>query len=123
MNIFLIVCGLFLPVLMIVVGLIWKKHPPKKINVFYGYRTQLSMRNQQTWEFAHRTCGDIWVWAGLGTFVVSITLLFAFQPLIDLAIVLIWLLLFQLVVIIITIIPVEIALKKNFDKSGNPKNS
>ena len=64
MNIFIIVIGLLLPVLMIVIGLLWSKHPPKKINAFYGYRTQRSTQNQQTWDFAHRTFADISIWAG-----------------------------------------------------------
>lgn len=28
------------PVLMIVFGVLWKKHPPKSINWIYGYRTR-----------------------------------------------------------------------------------
>lgn len=28
--------------------------PPKKINSFYGYKTPLSMKNQENWDFAQR---------------------------------------------------------------------
>ncbi len=28
--------------------------PPKKINYLYGYRTALSMKNQQVWDFSQR---------------------------------------------------------------------
>lgn len=37
-----------------------RKRPPKKINSFYGYRTAMSMKNRETWEFAHKHCGKLW---------------------------------------------------------------
>lgn len=33
-------------------GYIFLKHPPKKINWFYGYRTTSSMKSQERWDFA-----------------------------------------------------------------------
>lgn len=36
------------------IGVIFKVFPPKKINYIYGYRTRLSMKNQETWEEAQR---------------------------------------------------------------------
>ena len=33
-------------------GTLLLKHPPKKINGFYGYRTSKSMRSQERWDFA-----------------------------------------------------------------------
>ena len=30
------------------------RHPPKKINSLYGYRTKNSMKSQQHWDFAQR---------------------------------------------------------------------
>ena len=35
-------------------GIIMAKFPPKKINSFYGYRTNSSMKNQQRWDFAQK---------------------------------------------------------------------
>ena len=30
---------------------------------FFGYRTKMSMKNKDTWEFAHKYCGKLWyVW-------------------------------------------------------------
>lgn len=46
--IFLLVCSLLIPAVMIVAGFLMWKHPPKKINGFYGYRTTRSMKNQDT---------------------------------------------------------------------------
>lgn len=35
-------------------GWILKKFPPRKINLMYGYRTRLSMKNQENWEAGNR---------------------------------------------------------------------
>ncbi len=35
-----------------IVSWIQYKYPPKKINHFYGYRTQTSMLNQEIWDFS-----------------------------------------------------------------------
>lgn len=57
---FLFVCDLLIPILMIVLGRMMWKHPPKKINRIVGYRTSASMRNMDTWKFAHDYCGRLW---------------------------------------------------------------
>ena len=41
---FMTVSNLILPVLMIVLGKVFMKKPPKQINGFYGYRTRRSMK-------------------------------------------------------------------------------
>lgn len=58
--IFMTVSNLLLPVLMIVVGKVFIKNPPGKINGIYGYRTRRSMRNQAAWDFSHLYCGKLW---------------------------------------------------------------
>ncbi|HRP90901.1 MAG TPA: SdpI family protein [Edaphocola sp.] len=40
--------------ILMVVGLIMFKFPPKNINSFYGYRTTNSMKNQKRWDFAQK---------------------------------------------------------------------
>lgn len=39
-------------VFILVLFLVVQKFPPKKINWYYGYRTQRSMKNQNTWDEA-----------------------------------------------------------------------
>ena len=58
--IFLTICNLLIPVLMIVLGKVFIKNPPKTINGIYGYRTPRSKKNQDTWNFAHLYCGKLW---------------------------------------------------------------
>jgi uncharacterized membrane protein len=38
-------------------GLTWWIRPPRKINKIYGYRTNMSMKNKDTWDYAHRFYG------------------------------------------------------------------
>lgn len=94
--------------------------PPKNINSFYGYRTARSMKNQQTWDYAHQVCGKIWFRAGGGMLPLS---LLAMLPALG------WkkdgvgmwcmgITLIQVVVMVATIFPVERALRRKFDKYG-----
>ncbi len=57
---FMLICDLLIPVIMIVVGRLMWKHPPKKINGLMGYRTSRSMKNMETWKFAHEYSGRLW---------------------------------------------------------------
>lgn len=59
------ICNMLIPLLMVISGYLMYKHPPKEINGLYGYRTSRSMKNKDTWKFAHDYCGRIWVKAGM----------------------------------------------------------
>ncbi len=59
-------------IIFIIAGLIQKRFPPKEINSLYGYRTTLSMQNQQNWDEGNRystalilKCGYVLVTAGM----------------------------------------------------------
>lgn len=52
--------SLLIPLVMLFFGRRFLTKPPKSINSLYGYRTARSMKNQQTWDFAHRVCGKLW---------------------------------------------------------------
>ncbi|AIY79020.1 SdpI family protein [Clostridium cagae] len=39
---------IILGIIFIIIGFIFKAFPPKKINSIFGYRTLLSMKNQDT---------------------------------------------------------------------------
>lgn len=119
-RIFLLVCNLLVPITMLGFGLYFEKHAPKKINYTFGYRTNRSMKNQDTWQFAHHYCGRLWKW--LGCTLLAVTLLFT---------VITWnwddirfsyacciLLFIQLVIFVGSIFPTEKALKKTFDVYG-----
>ena len=64
--VFMAICNLMIPILMIVLGKVFVKNPPKTINAIVGYRTSRSMKNQDTWNFAHLYCGKLWGKIGWG---------------------------------------------------------
>ena len=62
---FMLAMGLLFPAIMILFGAVFTKTSPKKINYIFGYRTDMSMKNRDTWEFAHKYIGRLWFRFGL----------------------------------------------------------
>ena len=62
---FMLAMGLLFPAIMILFGAVFTKAVPKRINYIFGYRTELSMKNRDTWEFAHKYFGKLWFRLGL----------------------------------------------------------
>ena len=62
---FMLTMGLLFPAIMILFGAVFTKAAPKKINYIFGYRTDMSMKNRDTWAFAHKYFGKLWVRLGL----------------------------------------------------------
>ena len=62
--IFMLLCVLMIPLTMIYFGQRFFKSPPKSINATFGYRTTMSMKNQETWKLAHTVCGRYWYCCG-----------------------------------------------------------
>ncbi len=121
--IFMLIVDLFTPLLMLCIGQWFLKNPPKDINAFIGYRTTMSMKNLDTWKFAHGICGKLWFWIGLASLIPSaIPLLFyigADTSTVSLAGVVVMCV--QMVLLLATIVPVEMALRRRFDADGNRK--
>ena len=69
---FMLAMVLLIPGSMLLLGRRFAKNPPGEINGAFGYRTARSMRNRQTWEFAHAYSGRFWVRAGRPTLAVSL---------------------------------------------------
>ena len=116
-------CNLLIPVVVIVTGRIMWKHYPKKINGLVGYRTTRSMKNMDTWKFANEHCGRLWYKMGL--------FMLAFSVLVSVLVLrtndntysmisLIFVLL-QCIILIVSIIPTELALKTMFYEDGTSK--
>ena len=62
--IFIFINNLFVPLLMIIFGQVFFKHPPDQINGIYGYRTKMSRLNMDTWQYAHQYFGKLWLRIG-----------------------------------------------------------
>ena len=71
--IFMLAMGLLFPAIMILFGSMFMKSAPKKINYIFGYRTDMSMKNRDTWEFAHKYIGRLWF--RLGFLLIPITVI------------------------------------------------
>lgn len=50
--------------IIVIVGLVQKYYPPKRINDLYGYRSETAKQNQQTWNEANRYSANLMVKSG-----------------------------------------------------------
>ena len=118
--IFMMIMNLLIPLTMVVFGKYFSEKAPENINAILGYRTVMSMKNKETWDFAHHYCGKLWVIIGRTTLLLSIIAMLIligkgnntvgkFGGIICGI---------QLVFLISPIYFTERALKKNFDKDG-----
>ena len=109
---FMLAMNLLFPAIMIISGGYFMKKAPKEINYIFGYRTNMSMKNKDTWEFAHKYMGKLWFRLGWMLIPISvIPMLFVIGKGEDIV----------LIILIAPIFPTEKALKKTFDKDGNRK--
>ena len=119
--IFMMVMSLLIPLSMIGFGTYFRKKVPKKINYLYGYRTPMSMKNKDTWDFAHRYFGRLWFIMGWIVLFITILAMIALlgkdtDTIGNLGAIIT---LLQCIPMLGVIIPTEKALKKNFDEDGN----
>ena len=121
--IFMLCMNLLIPLLMILFGFCFIRKAPKEINFVFGYRTEMSMKNKDTWEFAHRYCGKLWLITGAIMLFLSLVamcfLIGMSEDVIGNAGLIISLA--EIALLIIPIFPTERALKRTFDKNGNRK--
>ena len=113
---FMMIMVLIIPCMLFGFGNLFLKTPPRTINTVFGYRTKRSMRNIETWNYAHKYIGKLWKKCGIIAFLTSlITMLCIIGQGEDMigtvgAIVEV----FQILLALATIIPTEQALKKKF---------
>lgn len=120
---FMFFCNILIPITMIILGLFMWKKSPKRINSFYGYRTERSMKNMDTWQFAHEHCGKLWWKLGLAMLIPSALIMLPFighgEDTVGTVGVVVTIL--QCVVLIISIFPTEAVLKQTFNDDGSRK--
>ena len=121
--VFMLAMDLLIPGLMIGFGKEFQKNPPTEINPGYGYRTTMSSKNQDTWDFAQKYMGELWYRAGRWLLIPSVLplLLVLGRDVGTVGMAGLAVSGVQLVVMLGTILVVERALKKNFDKNGKRK--
>lgn len=121
--IFMLCTNLLIPLIMVLFGLYFVKKAPKNINYIFGYRTDMSMKNKDTWSFAHKYCGRLWLISGTPLLVLTLVaaLLVIRKSEETVGNVSLIICMLQLVCLIVPIIPTEMALRRTFDKNGNRK--
>ena len=125
--IFMLIVVLLVPLIMLVFGAVFVHRAPKKINFLFGYRTERSMKSKDTWRFAHRYIGHLWLWLGgiLLPLTVALMLLFWFcLPQTEDAIGLYGMVIevVQMGALFLSIPPTEAALRRTFDENGIRKH-
>lgn len=120
-----IISDLLIPVIMIFLGRYFDKNPPKDINGMFGYRTSMSKKNKDTWEFANHYCGRLWTIIGWIMLIISIiSILFLIGKSVGTVAIFGGIIcMIQVVFLVGSIFPIEQALKRNFDKDGNRKSN
>ena len=117
---FMLAVILLMPLTMIIFGRHFMHSPPKGINGSYGYRTSMSMKSRETWDFAHRYFGRLWYILGLILLPMSVTPMFfllgkSVETIGNAGLVIMGA---QLLFLTLPIFPTERALKRNFDQFG-----
>ena len=118
-RIIMAVCMVLVPSLVLLFGVLLRKHPPER-NALFGYRTRRSMRDQETWSFAQAYIGKLWIPLGAVLLTASavVTAVFwskdvnVFGKAVEAASYA------QIAVMLLTIPITERALKKKFENEG-----
>lgn len=118
--VFMLLMDLIIPFTMIGFGKYFIEKAPQEINSVFGYRTSMSMKNKDTWKFAHTYCGKIWYRCGCILLPVSVIgiLLVIGKSSDEVGTAGGAICVIQMIPLVGSIIPTEIALRKNFDKNG-----
>lgn len=111
---------LITPAFLVWFGLKWKRRAPERMSLIYGYRTKWSMKSRKTWDFAHHYIGRFWSVAGIVLGVVSeaVMLINSEAATGQQGIMSLILIAVQLLLVAVSIVPTELALRKNFDPNG-----
>ena len=124
MNYLALMITIFLlPLVMVICGMSYTKRGPKKITRLQGYRSKMSMKNRDTWDFAHKNLGDLWFKLGAPLLAVtSVVSLLVFRE--STKQITTWccvIFVIQLAIIVLPVFYTEKALKENFDENGKWK--
>ncbi len=117
-------CSL-IPIILIAVGTMFIHKPPKKINKIIGYRTRMSQKNKETWDFAHKYCGKLWQTIGLWILPIIFAIMLWLKESSEetLSIVGTVICSIELIPLVFSVALTEYALRKHFYNDGTPRKS
>lgn len=121
---FFLFFNLIFPALMILMGIYFYRRRNSKITIYSGYRTVMSMKNNETWKFAHEYSGKLFKNLGISAFVITLFIHLGFinskKNIIFTEAIIMYIV--QMIIIILSLLLIEFQLKKNFDQDGNRIN-
>ena len=122
-RVFMAFAVFLIPVIMVFFGCTMMDHPPKTINAVYGYRTTMSMINQDTWDYAQAACAKRWRrWGRVLALITLIVLFFALRrP--TFADVLGIYTAFETVYLLASVAATEMDLRRTFDEKGERRKA
>ena len=120
-KVFMAFAVLLIPGIMVFFGRVMADHPPKTINAAYGYRTAMSMLNQDTWDYAQAACAKRWRrWGRVLALITLVVLIVALRrP--AFADVLGIYTAFETAYLLASVAATEMDLRRTFDKEGRRK--
>jgi len=115
--------NLLIPAIMLAAGKFMERNAPRDINCIIGYRSTMSMKNKDTWTFAHKIAGAFWwKWGWVSLAVTVIAMLLVIARSVEVVSTAGCLLMFLQLIPVLAVIPhTEKALRNTFDKVGNRK--
>ena len=123
MGIWFLMLGvnLLIPTIMLGAGKLFSKNSPKDISWIIGYRTTMSMKNEDTWPFAHKVAGTfLWKWGWVALVITAVGMLLLLGRSVELVSTAGCILMFLQLIPVLAVIPhTEKTLRNSFDKNGN----
>ncbi len=120
---FMFVTSLLLPLAMLLFGQVFRRGIPEEVNSLFGYRTKRSRKNKDTWAFAHRYVGGLWLRLGVVLLLVTLAVMLFLRG--EETDTVAWgggaLVVGQTLVLVLSIYPTEAALERTFDADGKRK--
>lgn len=117
-RVFMAFAVLLIPGIMVFFGGLMMDHPPKTINGAYGYRTSMSMKNQDTWDYAQAACAKRWRRWGRVLALITLIVLIAALRRPAFADVLGFYTAFETAFLLASVAATEIDLRRTFDEKG-----
>ena len=116
--------NMLIPAIMLIAGKLMQRNAPKNINWIIGYRTTMSMKNEDTWAFAHKVAGAFWwKWGWVALVITVVGMLLLLGRSVELVSTAGCVLMFLQLIPVIAVIPhTEKALRNTFDKDGKRKD-
>ena len=120
-RVFMAFAVFLIPGIMVFFGRTMMDHPPKTINAAYGYRTTMSMKNQDTWDYAQAACAKRWRrWGRVLALITLVVLIVALRRPASLDVLGIYTA-FETAFLLASVAATEMDLRCTFDREGRRK--